>query len=406
MASNKIYVGLDIGTSKTCMVVGEVKPNASLTILGVSRVPTFGIKNGIVSNPDKVLQCVTDAWEKAQQQTDIDIVSVFISISGGHIASTTNKGVFKQPDGDSHITQEIMQEVINRAQEYPIDPDRFLLHKINGLFSIDKQAQHISPIGLEGHTVELKCHIISGNSASINSLHQCVARVPLAINDIVFGPLATAQYVLSRADKQLEAGTLLLDIGAGTTDYVLYKNSELVCSGCIPMGGDQIMMDISAVCGVRTEYAEKIKISEGDANHIPVKNDEKARLLDPDNEVIAEVSRNDLNNAIQERLRSIFDQLKEQLPRDTFLRARPHCPSIILCGGVSLTRGIGNFTSNHFRAEVKLQTLGEDDPQPKYLEDPRYFTAMGLLRYAQILEAVPTAGNAITRFFRSIFSRK
>ena len=360
MAKTKIHVGLEIGTSKTCMVVGEVKPDATVTIIGVGEVPSEGVVRGEIEDTSKVIQCIYDAWNMAQDHADVDIMTVYLSVTGAHIVGQNNRGTFRLPLG----------------------PEQFVLHRVPGLFSVDGQENLTNPAGLTGRTLDIDCHIIHGIKSRITNSFRCVREVPLDIVDVVFAPIATAQFVLNRQVKQ--AGALLIDMGAGTTDYVLYQDGQLVASGCVPLGGDHISNDITLMTGIPLAQAELLKKTEGDANSFSGKTNEMVRVRGEGHMKDAAIERNVLNEIIRSRLLEIFNLVKSSLPKDTFKGNR--CHGVYLCGGASLMRGVGELASHVFGVAISRPTLVKNGA-PSYLDDPRYCTAIGLIRYAQILDA-------------------
>lgn len=251
-----------------------------------------------------------------------------------------------------------------------------------GLFSVDGQENLTNPAGLTGRTLDIDCHIIHGIKSRITNSFRCVREVPLDIADVVFAPIATAQFVLNRQVKQ--AGALLIDMGAGTTDYVLYLDGQLVASGCVPLGGDHISNDITLMTGIPLAQAELLKKTEGDANSFSGKTNEMVRVRGDGHMKDAAIERNVLNEIIRSRLLEIFNLVKSSLPKDTFKGNR--CHGVYLCGGASLMRGVGELASHVFGVAISRPTLVKNGA-PSYLDDPRYCTAIGLIRYAQILDA-------------------
>ena len=401
MAKTKIHVGLEIGTSKTCMVVGEVKPDATVTIIGVGEVPSEGVVRGEIEDTSKVIQCIYDAWNMAQDHADVDIMTVYLSVTGAHIVGQNNRGTFRLPPDESIISQEHMDEVTEIARDIALGPEQFVLHRVPGLFSVDGQENLTNPAGLTGRTLDIDCHIIHGIKSRSTDSFRCVREVPLDIADVVFAPIATAQFVLNRQVKQ--AGALLIDMGAGTTDYVLYLDGQLVASGCVPLGGDHISNDITLMTGIPLAQAELLKKTEGDANSFSGKTNEMVRVRGEGNMKDAAIERNVLNEIIRSRLLEIFNLVKSSLPKDTFKGNR--CHGVYLCGGASLMRGVGELASHVFGVAISRPTLVKNGA-PSYLDDPRYCTAIGLIRYAQILDAeLPQQRSWLGRVL-GLFGRK
>ena len=337
MAKTKIHVGLEIGTSKTCMVVGEVKPDATVTIIGVGEVPSEGVVRGEIEDTSKVIQCIYDAWNMAQDHADVDIMTVYLSVTGAHMSGQNNRGTFRLPPGRKHYFPGAYGRGDGNCPGRCPGPEQFVLHRVPGLFSVDGQENLTNPAGLTGRTLDIDCHIIHGIKSRITNSFRCVREVPLDIADVVFAPIATAQFVLNRQVKQ--AGALLIDMGAGTTDYVLYLDGQLVASGCVPLGGDHISNDITLMTGIPLAQAELLKKTEGDANSFSGKTNEMVRVRGEGHMKDAAIERNVLNEIIRSRLLEIFNLVKSSLPKDTFKGNR--CHGVYLCGGASLMRGVG-----------------------------------------------------------------
>lgn len=383
MAQTKIHVGLEIGTSKTCMVVGEVKPDATVTIIGVGEVKSAGVTKGEIADPSRAIQCIYDAWALAQDHADVDIMTVYLSVTGSHIIGSNNRGTFRLPEDENIISHEHMEEVKEIAKDIPLNPDQFVLHRVPGFYSVDGQDNLSNPEGLSGRTIDIDCHIIHGMKTRITNSLRCVREVPLEVEDVVFAPLAAAQYVLSRQCKQ--AGALLIDMGGGTTDYVLYVEGQLVASGCVPIGGDHITNDIHLSTGIPWVQAELLKKTEGDAFGAVGRGSDIARVPGDGVRKEAAVERALLNNLIQDRILETLKLVKSKLPEDVFKSHK--CREVYFCGGASLMRGVGELASRVFGVPINQPSELEGADAPAYLDDPRFATAIGLIRYAQILDA-------------------
>lgn len=382
MAQSKIHVGLEIGTSKTCMVAGETKPDGSLTIIGVGEVKSEGVIKGEIAEPAKAIQCIYDAWTLTQDHADVDIMTVYLSVTGGHIVGGNNRGTFRLPEDEHIISREHMEEVSEIAKDVPLGNDQFALHRIPGLFSVDGQENLSNPEGLSGRTLDIDYHIIHGMKTRITNSLRCVREVPLEVEDVVFAPLAAAQYYLGRQNRQ--AGALLIDMGGGTTDYVLYIAGQLVASGCIPLGGDHITNDIHLVTKIPKPQAEILKKTEGDASDSGTRTSGIARVPGRGRYPDAAIQRAVLNELINSRLEEIFMLIKSRLPQDAFKGHK--CGEIFLCGGASLMRGAGELASRIFGVTINQPEDIQHVDTPSYLDDPRFATAIGLIRYAQILD--------------------
>jgi cell division protein FtsA len=274
----KIHVGLEIGTSKTCIVVGEVKPDSAVKILGIGVTKSAGVRRGELSDFLQARACLKDALSKAEDASDVEIGSVFLSVTGSHLQGVNNRGTFRLPDNQHNILPEHLEEACNIARDVPYPPDHVCLHTIIRNYRVDGLEQSASPIGLFAKTVEADFHIVHGIGNRIQNSIKLVRECPLEVDDIVFAPIATAQMALDR--EQRLRGALLIDIGGGTTDYALYLDGAIAASGCIPVGGDHVTNDIHLVTGLPFSKAEKLKVLEGNASSDPSLSVGIAKLTD------------------------------------------------------------------------------------------------------------------------------
>ncbi len=401
MAQSKIIVGLEIGTSKTCMVVGEVRPDATATILGIGEVPSAGVRKGEITDQSMARQCVCDAWQIAQDHADVDILNVFLSVTGEHIYGSNSLGAYRLPDNETIITEEHAERAREKADKIEIPADRFTINREPGEFLIDGGGNTRHPVGLSGRTLDVSSHVIHGIKTRLQNSLLCVRQVPLEVVDLVFAPLATAQLALGRAEKQ--AGALLIDIGGGTSDFICYKSGDIVASGCIPIGGYTINQNIASIADQRITFktAEVLKCTAGDAD-----GDENDRSLTHYKSDLGmhEVSleRGKLNAVIRKTLLEVFLAIRERIPAD-LRQSRAY--NVYLTGGTSLLPNIAKLAAEVFGVKAYSPSKLEGE-RHAYLNDPRYCTAIGLIRYAQRYDdpdIFPANRNMLARildFFR------
>lgn len=404
MAQSKIIVGLEIGTSKTCMVVGEVRPDATAAIIGIGEVPSAGVRKGEILDLSMARQCVCDAWQAAQDHADVDILNVFLSMTGEHIYGENNVGSFRLPDDEDIIDEEHVEFAREKAENLEITADRFKLNSELGNFSVDGREATRHPVGLTGRTLDVNCHVMHGIRSRLHNSLVCVREVPLEVEDLVFAPLATAQMVLTRQQK--DAGALLIDIGGGTTDFICYQGGDVVASGCIPVGGDTINQDIVKLTGQRVskKAAEVLKCTEGNAFG-DVKDRSLAQYKSELGMHDVAIPRGELNRIIRDRLADTLLRVRDRLPEDVM---RQHGMSIYFSGGTSLMRGLDNLAHYIFNVPVH-QPMPQDPSQPhSYLADPRYCTAIGLIRFAQRYDddILRRPSSKLVEFFKRLFHRK
>ena len=409
MAQSKILVGLEIGSSKTCVVVGEVRPDATATIIGVGAVRSAGVRKGEVTNLPLALQCVCDAWQFAQDEAEVDILNVFLSVTGEHIYGENNVGSYRLPDDENIIEDAHLDLTREKAVTLELAADRFVINRELGGYSIDGRTPESNVVGLAGRTLDVNCHIMHGIRDRLQNSLLCVRKVPLEVEDIVFAPLATAQVVLTRQQK--EAGALLIDIGGGTTDFICYHRGDVVASGCIPAGGKLINQDIVTLTSQRVsaEAAEALKCTEGNAFG-DVKDRSLAQYRSELGMHDGTIARGELNRIIRDRLAEILVRVKRRLPEDVW-RQSGMC--VYLSGGTSLMRGLDELAHYIFQVPVypyhvmQQAMAAQTGRKHTYLADPRYCTAIGLIRYAQRYDddALHGSGGNFFKRLLSLFMR-
>ncbi len=402
MAKSKILVGLEIGTSKTCMVVGEIRPDASATIIGLGEVQSAGVRKGEITDQTMARQCVSDAWQIAQDNADVDIMNVFLSVTGDHIVGESNMGSFRLPDDEDIIQDTHVDYARENAERLDLAADRFVVNHELGGYQIDGGEPTRHPVGLSGRTLDVNCHIMHGIRTRLQNSLLCARAVPLEVEDLVFAPLATAQMVLTRQQK--EAGALLIDIGGGTTDFICYRGGDVVASGCIGVGGNTINQDIVKLTGhVSNRAAEVLKCTEGNAFG-DVKDESLAQYKSELGMHDITVPRGLLNRIIRNRLAETLLRVRESIPQELL-----HKPgmSLYLTGGTSLMRGLDALAHYIFNMPVHQPAPMEPGQAHSYLADPRYCTAIGLIRFAQRYDddAMPSEDGWLTNFMRRLFRR-
>ena len=394
----KIHVGLEIGTSKTCIVIGEVKADSAVKILGIGETKSAGVRKGEIYDYSQARASLKDAIAKAEDASDVAIGSVFLSVTGAHIQGVNNRGSYRLPDGEPIVTPEHVEEARTIARDVHVPHDHVCIHPIVRNYWLDGLEHSTSPMGLFGKTVAADFHIVHGIGTRIQNSIKLVRDMPLEVDDIVFAPIATAQMALDR--EQRDGGALVIDIGGGTTDYVLYLGGVIAASGCIPVGGDHITNDIHLATGLPFSKAERLKITEGDASGDPVRSVGIAKLVDDRGFAEVEVSRSALNDVIRQRLEETLLLVRQRLPEGAVKNLGA---GVFLTGGTSLMRGFSELAGEVFGRDIYLPAPPEISGIQTSFKDPRYATAIGLIRYAQIFDteraAPPGIMSKIARLF-------
>ncbi len=277
MASSDLMVGLEIGTAKICVVVGEGRPDGTIKILGVGQAPSRGVRKGEIVDFETAMKCVHEAVVDAEEKSDVMIRSVYLAVTGSHIQSFNNRGLVTLPEDREEIDEADVDDVKLNAREVSIPQANTFLHSIIQHYHVDGQEGVLNPVGMLGERLEADFHIIHGVRTRIQNAIRCVRELPLDVEDVVFSALAGAQVVLTPNQKNL--GALVIDIGGGTTDYILYVDGAIKQSGCLAVGGDHITNDISMGLRIPMTRAEKLKLEEGQRHlgELPPRRDSHAQ---------------------------------------------------------------------------------------------------------------------------------
>jgi cell division protein FtsA len=379
MARDQIVVGLEIGTSKVCAVVGELKRDDSVQILGVGVTPSRGVRKGEIVDLETCGKCIREAIADAEEKSDVMIKNVYLGVTGAHITSFNNRGAYALPEDREKVMEEDFARVQEAARAAPIPAQNMFVHTILQHYYVDGQDGVLNPVGMFGRKLEADFHIVHGNANRIRNSIQCLCDLDLEIEDIVFTPYAAAQAVLTQNQKN--TGVLMIDVGGGTTGYCVYDRGAVAQSGCVGIGGDHITNDLSLGLRIPIGKAEQLKEKEGSCvlgNSLP---GETVSLKDEHGFAGKEVEREMLNTIIHMRMRETFELLKREIEQQDFYEYLG--AGIVLTGGTSELRGIKHLAEEVFGMPVQLCRARNVSGVTSAFENPQFSTAIGLVKYAQ-----------------------
>ena len=394
MANNNLMVGLEIGTSKICVVVGESRPDGTLKILGVGQAPSRGVRKGEIVDFETAMKCVHEAVVDAEQKSDVMIKSVYVAVAGSHLQSFNNRGCVMLPEDRDEIDEQDVEDVKINAREVSIPAQNAFLHSIIQHYQVDGQQGVLNPVGMLGEKLEADFHILHGVRTRIQNTIRCVKELPLDVEDVVFSGLASAQVVLTQHEKDL--GALVIDMG-------LYSEGAVRQSGCLAVGGDHITNDISMGLRIPMARAEKLKTEEGSCvlgNCLP---GEMILLKDDSGFAGKEIERETLNTIMHLRLREAFELLKRRLEEEPYLGYLS--AGIFITGGCSLLSGVDHLAADIFEIPANLTHAQAAWGVTSAVENPQFSTAIGLVKFAQVMHTDRPA-RGFGRILGRLFSGK
>jgi len=369
---NSIVVGLDIGTSKVCAIVGEMTDHG-VEIIGLGTHGSQGLRKGVVINIEATVNSVKKAVEEAGLMAGCEIHTVYASISGGHIKAFNSHGIVAVKNKE--VAQRDLERVIDAAKAVAIPMDREVLHVLPQDYIIDDQDGIKEPLGMSGVRLEAKVHIITGALTSAQNIIKCCNRTGLNVAEIVLAPLAAAEAALS--DEERELGVVLVDMGGGTTDIALFHDGTVKHTAVLGIGGNHVTNDIAA--GLRTPFndAERIKQRYGFAKATMVTEDERVEVPSLAGKGAGSVSRQILCEIIEPRLDEIFELIQKEIAKSGYEGAL--ASGVVITGGSMLLPGAVEMAERSFGLPVRLGLPTHVGGIVDVVDSPAYATGVGLV---------------------------
>jgi cell division protein FtsA len=372
----KIAVGIDLGSSKTVTVIGQLSEGELYPhIIGVGMQESSGLRKGVITDIEETINSLTAAIEEAERMAGVPVESAFVSISGKHIESSNQHGLVTIPRNREEIEQADIYRAIETAQAVAMPANREIIHVIPKTFTVDGQTGIRDPLGMSGARLEVDAHVVTDLVPHIRNLRKATEQAGLRAVNFVFGPLAAAKAVLNK--KQKELGVVLIDIGHSTTGLVVYEEGDIYHSTVLPIGSDHITSDIAITLRTSMDVAEKVKMEYGSASPVMLSDKDTIDLSKFDNSEEELISRRYLAEVIQARLVEILLMVRSELKkvgRDSLLPAG----AVLVGGGASLP-GLVELTKDQLGLPVQLGFPMELKGMVDRLDDPRYTTAIGLM---------------------------
>ena len=402
---SSIIVGLEIGTSKVCAVVGELSNDGALNVVGLGQARSRGVRKGEISDTPMAEEDVRQAIVEAEQMADVEIRSVFLGVTGGHLRGFNNRGVHPVASADREISEADVQDVIKNAKTINLPAQNHVIHAIRQHFLVDGQDGITNPVGMLGARVEVDVHVIHGSFNRLQNAIRAVKGLQLEVDDIVFNGLASSLALLTNEQKEL--GSLVIDIGGGTTEYVVYANGIIKHTGVLAVGGDHVSNDLAYGLKVPLSRAEQLKIEHGSAL---VEESTKGQTITIANELgmpLKVINLENLCRIMSLRLEEIFQLILQDLDQAgvlDYLRA-----GVLLCGGGARIPQIAKLAEQTLEVPVSLGKTNSISGLKSALDQPEFATAIGLVKFGSFQQrkraAKSSLGEGITRTIGQFFKR-
>ncbi|HXC61318.1 MAG TPA: cell division protein FtsA [Nitrospiria bacterium] len=371
-----IVVGLDIGTTKICAVVGEINQNDQVDVIGIGTSPSRGLRKGVVVNIESTVESIKRAVEEAELMAGVQINSVYAGIAGGHIKGFNSRGVIAVKDRE--VNQSDVDRVIDAAKAVAIPLDREVLHVLPQEFIVDDQDGIRDPLGMSGVRLEAEVHIITGAVTSAQNIIKSVNRAGLEVADIILQPLAASCAVLTNDEREL--GVAMVDIGGGTTDIATFVEGSIWHTAVLGIGGNHLTNDIAIGLRTPTNEAEKIKIRYGCALSNLVREDETIEVPSVGGRPTRVLSRQLLAEIIEPRAEEIFSLVSREIKRTGY--EEMVASGVVITGGSSILEGMPEVAEKVLDLPVRRGVPSHVGGLVDIVNNPMYSTAVGLILYA------------------------
>jgi cell division protein FtsA len=372
----KLVGSLDLGTTKVSALLGE-RRGGWVRVIGIGMTASEGLKQGVVVDIEKAAASVRSAVAEAEKMAGASVDSYNVGVAGEHIRSMNSRGVVGIPSADHEIHREDVTRALSAARKFDLPADREILHTLPQQYIIDSQSGIREPSGMYGTRLEARVHVVTASRHAVDNVAKALHSADLEIDELVLEPLASSEAVLSEDEKDI--GVMLIDIGGGTTDVLIYVEKGVTASGVIGIGGSNVTSDVAYGLRTALKSAEEIKIRHGCALSSMVSSDEKIGVPGIGFREIKQVGRQLLAAIIEPRMTELFSLINEQITRNGLKKALG--AGVVLTGGSSMLEGTRELAEQVFDLPVRVGTPLAVDGLTEIVGHPMYATGVGLLLY-------------------------
>jgi cell division protein FtsA len=370
-----LIVGLDVGTTKVCAVVGEQRADGQVAVLGVGTKPSAGLRKGVVVNVEETVEAIQGAIEEAELQADCEIRTVYVGVAGGQFKSFNSHGIVAVKDGE--VKGNDVRRVIEAARAVAIPADREILHVLPVGYVVDDHGGIREPQGIRGTRLEVHCHIVTTTATTTATLLKCCHRTGLRVADLILEPLAAAEAVLTAAERQM--GVAMVDIGGGTTDLIVVCNGSVRHTAILALGGHHVTMDIAKILRTPVEpAAEELKVRHGAALGAEVP-DAPVPVPTMAGDGDRAVSRQVLCGIIEKRVEEILELVRREIEKSGYSESLTG--GIVLTGGTARLPGLVALAGRIFDVPIRVGGPTGLGGLVDLVEGPEHATAAGLMLY-------------------------
>jgi len=405
-ADRNLIVGLDIGTTKVAVLVGEILPDGEINIIGLGTHSARGMDKGGVNDLESVVKSLQRAVDEAEMMADCHISSVFLGVSGRHIECRNEKGMV--PISDEEVSQEDVDNVIHTAKSVRLPEEHRVLHVLPQEYSIDYQEGIKNPIGLSGVRMGAKVHLITCHNDMVKNIEKCVERVGLRVDQLIFSALASSYAVLTDDEKEL--GVCVVDMGGGTMDIAMFTGGALRYSKVIPYAGNTVTSDIAYAFGTPPVDAEAIKVRYGSALGRLVSKEDTIEVPSVGGRPARSLQRQTLAEVIEPRYSELLGLVQDEISRmqnELRVQGVKHqlAAGVVLTGGAAQIEGIVECAEQIFQCQVRVGEPENIRGLTDYVQAPVFSTAVGLLQYGKLHQSKGSRDSNVKASVGGLFQR-
>jgi len=396
-----IIVGLEIGTSKICAVVGEQNADGAINIIGVGQSRSRGVRKGEIVDIAQAEEDVRNAIVEAEQMADVEIRAVYLGVTGAHVRGFNNRGVHPVVSADREISDDDVQDVIKNAKAINLPNENNVIHAIRQHFLVDGQDRVINPVGMLGSRLEVDMHVVHGSTNRLQNSIRLVKGLQLEVEEIVSNGLASSLALL--ANEQKEMGALVIDIGGGTTDYVVYADGVIKHTGVLAVGGDHISNDLAYGLKVPLSRAEKLKLEHGSAVIDEAIKGQTVAITNELGLTLKTVNIEHLQRIMSLRVEEIFQLIAQDLENAglfDYLRA-----GVFLCGGGARIPQVAKVAEPILQMPVSIGQTNSVSGIKSALDQPEFVTAIGLARFGSFKQRKREGKTSLAAGIKGVFGK-